>query len=184
MTLMRFMRDYLYRPIGLGLHGVLREPVAVMTTMTLVGLWHGASWTFALFGVIHGVALVINQTWHRAVPDRWHLPPLAGLLLTFGFFALSLSLFRSESVPASLHLLEALFTLDSEAGSLGTARATNVAMVGVAAAIAFFGRTSQELTFERLKPGWIPAAAVATVILYAVLKARDIDFPVFIYFQF
>ncbi|MCK6491720.1 MAG: MBOAT family protein, partial [Planctomycetes bacterium] len=71
MTLTRFMRDYLYVRIGLGLNRrfpawrATNEGVTTLVTMALIGLWHGAAWTFVAFGAAHGLALIVDQAWSR-----------------------------------------------------------------------------------------------------------------------
>ena len=63
MTLSRFLRDYLYIPLGGNRHGRARRYVNLMLTMLLGGLWHGAGWTFVIWGGLHGVYLVVNHGW-------------------------------------------------------------------------------------------------------------------------
>jgi D-alanyl-lipoteichoic acid acyltransferase DltB (MBOAT superfamily) len=65
MTLSRFLRDYLYIPLGGSRHGFPRELAALMVTMVLGGLWHGASWNFVLWGALHGAFLVVHRLWRR-----------------------------------------------------------------------------------------------------------------------
>jgi len=69
MTLSRFLRDYLYIPLGGSRHGTARRYVNLMVTMLLGGLWHGAGWPFVLWGGLHGLYLVVNHAW-RLVVDR------------------------------------------------------------------------------------------------------------------
>ncbi len=64
ITLSRFLRDYLYIPLGGSRLGMPRRYANLMTTMLLGGLWHGAGWTFVLWGALHGIFLVINHAWH------------------------------------------------------------------------------------------------------------------------
>jgi len=64
MTLSRFLRDYLYFPLGGNRKGAFRRYNNLLATMLLGGLWHGAGWTFVLWGGLHGVYLVINHAWH------------------------------------------------------------------------------------------------------------------------
>ena len=64
ITLSRFLRDYLYIPLGGNRHGVARRYANLMLTMLLGGLWHGAGWTFIVWGGLHGIFLVINHFWH------------------------------------------------------------------------------------------------------------------------
>jgi alginate O-acetyltransferase complex protein AlgI len=63
MTLSRFLRDYLYIPLGGNRRGPWRRHINLMTTMVLGGLWHGAGWTFVIWGALHGAFLVINHAW-------------------------------------------------------------------------------------------------------------------------
>ncbi len=63
MTLSRFLRDYLYVPLGGNRLGRTRRYVNLMVTMLLGGLWHGASWTFVVWGGLHGAYLVVNHAW-------------------------------------------------------------------------------------------------------------------------
>lgn len=77
MTLSRFLREYLYIPLGGNRKGPARRYVNLMTTMLLGGLWHGAGWTFVLWGGLHGLFLVIHQGWRAVVPAaaaraRWY----------------------------------------------------------------------------------------------------------------
>lgn len=65
MTLSTFLRDYLYVPLGGSRRGVSRRYINIMITMLLGGLWHGAGWTFVVWGGLHGVYLVINHGWRR-----------------------------------------------------------------------------------------------------------------------
>ena len=69
MTLSRFLRDYLYIPLGGNRKGKSRRYLNLMITMALGGLWHGAGWTFAAWGTLHGLYLVVNHAW-RSVRDR------------------------------------------------------------------------------------------------------------------
>src|SRR5690606_19566036 len=68
ITLSRFLRDYLYIPLGGNRKGTGRQKVNLVLTMALGGIWHGANWTFLLWGVLHGVYLLINHQWRVT---RW-----------------------------------------------------------------------------------------------------------------
>jgi len=63
VTLSRFLRDYLYIPLGGNRRGVARQYVALLITMSLGGLWHGAAWTFVLWGCAHGLVLALHKAW-------------------------------------------------------------------------------------------------------------------------
>src|SRR4029077_18382031 len=61
MTLSRWLRDYVYIPLGGSHRGPARTCLNLLTTMTLCGLWHGANWTFIVFGLYHGVLLAVGR---------------------------------------------------------------------------------------------------------------------------
>ena len=63
ISLSTWLRDYLYIPLGGNRHGITRMYAALMITMLLGGLWHGAAWTFVLWGVLHGFYLIVNHGW-------------------------------------------------------------------------------------------------------------------------
>ena len=74
ITLSRFLRDFLYIPLGGNRHGVARRYLNLAVTMLLGGLWHGAGWTFVLWGAFHGLMLAANHAWHF-LRRRLGLPP-------------------------------------------------------------------------------------------------------------
>lgn len=83
ITLSRFLRDYLYIPLGGSRKGKSRRYINLMLTMLLGGLWHGAGWTFVVWGGLHGVYLVINHGW-RALKERLGWQQQGGWLAQFG----------------------------------------------------------------------------------------------------
>jgi D-alanyl-lipoteichoic acid acyltransferase DltB (MBOAT superfamily) len=113
MTLSRFLRDYLYIPLGGKRLGPLRRHLNLMLTMLLGGLWHGAGWTFVVWGGLHGLYLVINHGWRALCGRRPGLVPLfagwRGTLLTFFATVLAWVFFRAASFGAAAHMLGAMF---------------------------------------------------------------------------
>ncbi len=123
ITLSRFLRDYLYIPLGGNRRGPTRRYVNILLTMTLGGLWHGAGWTFVLWGLYHGVLLLVNHAWRSWRGSNLLAAPL-GLLLTFLAVVLGWVLFRSESLAAAAVMFEALLQLGS--GGAAEAHAPSV----------------------------------------------------------
>lgn len=113
MTLSRFLRDYLYFALGGNRHGKARRYINLMLTMLLGGLWHGAGWTFVVWGGLHGLYLVINHAWN-GVKQRIGLPTGQGwtrfLAWTTTFLAVVVAwvFFRATSINAALSLLSAM----------------------------------------------------------------------------
>jgi hypothetical protein len=104
MTLSRFLRDYLYIPLGGSRHGRSRRYTNLMIVMLLGGLWHGAAWTFVLWGALHGGYLIINHIWRRIRGDahtstlmsRW-----AGRGLTLLAVTIAWVMFRATSLDTA-----------------------------------------------------------------------------------
>ena len=174
MTLSRFLRDYLYIPLGGNRRGVSRQVAAVLVTMGLGGLWHGAGWGFVLWGSLHGVGLGAGVLWRRWLPP---VPAALGWPLLMLFLLFTWVLFRAPSLAAAGHIYAAM------AGGVGLARPDALRTILLAAGFALVGPTSQEIA-ARLRPvGWlVPVAALATILL--LLKLGDGPAYEFIYFRF
>ena len=112
ITLSRFLRDYLYIPLGGNKKGKGRKYVNIFITMLLGGLWHGAGWTFVAWGALHGVYLLINHLW-RASKQRFGLDLsktnkisiVFSTLLTFLAVVVAWVFFRAESFAGSMTML-------------------------------------------------------------------------------
>lgn len=109
MTLSRFLRDYLYIPLGGNRSGLLRQQLHVMITMALCGLWHGASWTFVIWGALHGLYLMINHGWRKLGGRCSHA---VGWSLTFLSVSMAWVWFRAETVSAALRISASLAGLN------------------------------------------------------------------------
>ncbi|MBN8925518.1 MAG: acyltransferase [Rhodospirillales bacterium 69-11] len=105
MTLSRFLRGYLYIPLGGNRAGERRRLVNLMLTMLLGGLWHGAAWTFVLWGGLHGAFLVIHAAWRRR---GWCLPRLPAQALTLLAVTLAWVPFRADGMAATWAMLRGM----------------------------------------------------------------------------
>lgn len=104
ITLSRWLRDYLYIPLGGNRKGDGRTLLNLFITFLLGGLWHGAAWTFVIWGAMHGAALVVHRLWSRA--GRQLARPLAWLL-TFAFVDLAWIVFRAKDMDCLRRFAEA-----------------------------------------------------------------------------
>jgi alginate O-acetyltransferase complex protein AlgI len=116
MTLSRFLRDYLYIPLGGNRNGHQARYLNLMITMVLGGLWHGAAWTFVLWGAGHGILLALNHAFHALRQrDPWRrlfptaLPKWLGVVITFNLVVLLWVFFRAADVPAALSMIKGMF---------------------------------------------------------------------------
>jgi D-alanyl-lipoteichoic acid acyltransferase DltB (MBOAT superfamily) len=175
MTLSRFLRDYLYIPFGGSRNGPTRQMLALVATMTLGGLWHGAGWTFVLWGLAHGVGLACGALWRRWLPD---LPRVIGWMVTFVFVAVCWIWFRAPTITSANHLLASLLPLNG--GEWGHLHSWRTLLI--AAMVSIFGPTSWQAAL-RLRPrqGW--AIIMGLLLVFALFKMQDGAYE-FIYFQF
>jgi alginate O-acetyltransferase complex protein AlgI len=175
MTLLRFLRDYLFIPLAGSRPSLYRHIWAMMATMVLSGLWHGAGWTFVLWGTVHGIAMSVEVTWrHWRLPS---LPAALGWALTLMFWMLATVLFRAPTVDVAVNIYKAVLGF----GPVGPLMQWPVLAIG--AAVAIVGPSSQAFA-EKLKPWrWFaPIAAAATVLVF--LAVGDRPSYEFIYFHF
>src|SRR5215470_6422663 len=207
ITLSRFLRDYLYVPLGGNRKGPARRYVNLSLTMVLGGFWHGAGWTFVIWGALHGFYLVVNHLW-RALRGRsgdasqasTTLGRLLGQAITFVAVVIAWVFFRSEDVGSAAQMLLAM------AGTNGVGRLESVdngaalAVSTVLLAIAWFAPNTQELTgyegpegayattpaLRRPTLRWQPSAgwAVAVGCLFGIALMLMSKVSEFIYFQF
>ena len=174
MTLSRFLRDYLYIPLGGSRRGPLRRQINLMLTMLIGGLWHGAAWNFVIWGGLHGLFLALNHGWQSCAsrlptPLPTSLTRILGWMLTFTCVAFAWAYFRSPDLSTANRLVLGMLGAfgaalpESLASLLGPARLwleragittylgggslfieTWVA-VGVAALIAFLAPNTQQI---------------------------------------
>lgn len=105
MTLTRFFTRYLYIPLGGNRKGTIRMYANTFLVFLISGLWHGAAWTFVVWGCLHGIAMVISKALARL---KIVLPKTFGWLLTFSFWVMSFSIFRAASLTEAYQLFERL----------------------------------------------------------------------------
>lgn len=134
ITLSRFLRDYLYIPLGGNRVSPVRRSFNIALTMLLGGLWHGASWTFVLWGGLHGLLIALNHGL-RQLPLTGHIPRWLCIAVTFFAVTLLWIPFRSETLSGAQSMLAAL------SGQFSTASPTigliGLGLLGLCAAVVF-----------------------------------------------
>lgn len=181
MTLMMFLRDYVFHPMA-NWRAVPRrfrlvQYFAAMTlTMTLCGLWHGASWSFVVWGTLHGIALVVCSLWRRYGPK---LPALVGWALTVAFVLVTGVVFRAETLDAALNIFKGLATpLQFNPGR-------HLVPLVIVPLIAFLAPASQDIVARLTeRPRVAVASLTAICILALLIEIGDKDVHEFVYFQF
>lgn len=115
MTLSRFLRDYLYIPLGGNRKGLPRQMINLLMVMAIAGFWHGAGLTFIVWGILHGLYLVINHGWRQL---RWRLGysserttrlgTMLSVLVTFLAVTVAWVFFRADSIGAAMGILKGM----------------------------------------------------------------------------
>ncbi len=187
ISLSSWLRDYLYIPLGGNRRGAGRTRLNLMATMLLGGLWHGAAWTFLLWGALHGLALILHRVWRelvgtRRAPGRLRpLARLAAMALTAWWVVFAFVFFRAESLPDAAVAARAFVTFASP-GSAGLPASPWPVLALLIAVHALCWRLRPEERVEALPPAaFAPAYGLAwsLALLWIPLEARP-----FIYFQF
>lgn len=153
MTLSRYLKDYLYIPLGGNRYGEYKRLRNLMLTMLIGGLWHGAGWTFIFWGGLHGLYLVINHSWRKL---RIQLPNSLTWLLTFVSVVIAWVFFRSDTIFTALIVVRGMLGLNgvavSELHFNGVMPLTNLSVnsviiwIGSALTIIKFFPNSMEIT--------------------------------------
>jgi alginate O-acetyltransferase complex protein AlgI len=157
ITLSNFLRDYLYIPLGGNRHGNLRRYLNLLVTMLIGGLWHGAGWTFILWGGLHGIYLIVHHGWQWArkklgqdlKKSSWG-GRLLGRMITFIAVVIAWVLFRAETLASAKLIVQSMFSFPSgsELWNFKIIESPLSAMIWVAVllSIAWIAPNSQDLT--------------------------------------
>ncbi len=205
MTLSRWLKDYLYIPLGGNRRGSARTYVNLFLTFLLGGLWHGAGWTFVIWGAMHGIALVLHRLWSTRA---YKMPVLPAWALTFVFVNFAWVMFRADDVSTAARIMSGMIglngfsfhenvytnyeywrsmlvegagvvTVENLLGPVSTALA--VLIFGL---IAVFGRNSVQIVAERSKFGILDVVRVGGGIFVVSLLSIASTSSVFLYFNF
>jgi alginate O-acetyltransferase complex protein AlgI len=174
ISLSSWFRDYLYIPLGGNRHGTARTLANLLLTMALVGLWHGANWTFVVWGLYHGVLLVLERVGWLA-PAK--LPGLWGRWATFALVVVGWVIFRSTSPAMAIDWLGKMVGIGVGAATLPSAL---VLWVLVGFVLVNVLPETWDIRFNtRLR--WAPVYAVGFLIAYLFMNQQQ---TVFLYYQF
>jgi alginate O-acetyltransferase complex protein AlgI len=179
ITLSRYLRDFLYIPLGGNRGGRAKTYRNLLVTMTLGGLWHGAAWTFVLWGALHGTGLAAEH----AAGERWlRVPAWLRWIIVFHVVIFGWILFRSRDLGTVGDLLSRL-------GDFGAPTLWSMPVVGAVLAVIVTqlvpadARQRLRLRVQRLHPVALGAGLAATIVVVgATVPSQGV--PPFIYFRF
>ncbi len=148
ISLSTFLRDYLYKPLGGNRNGPISRYKNIMITMLLGGLWHGAGWTFVMWGAAHGVLLIINHIWRSLIGYRIRYGRIGQMFcgfVTFMCVCLTFVLFRADSAQSALYMYKGMFGLH---GIKPVENYMIFVFLCLASSITFFGKNIASIAFE------------------------------------
>ncbi len=188
ISLSSWLRDYLYVPLGGNRRGTARTYANLMITMLLGGLWHGAAWTFVVWGGLHGLYLcaerVLNQrVGHWAVWDRW-ISRLGLALLTYALVNITWVFFRAQDFDTAWRMISAMLLLDTGGTPLLDTFPVVATLVTIGLMLVVqWTMRSRELHAEVQRfPAW--AVGMAWGVMMVLIAITQSDGDAFIYFQF
>jgi alginate O-acetyltransferase complex protein AlgI len=177
ISLSTWFRDYLYIPLGGNRHGEVRTYVNMVLTMLISGFWHGALWTFVMWGAVHAAGRVLTRALERTTVYRDRVPALAKQVLTFSVVMLAWVFFRAKSISDAWLILGRIFTS-------GLADpAFPVLLAGLVLSIWLYQYIYESRCRELVSAGPVRVALVVAMLVYmaAVVTSGNQEF---IYFRF
>jgi len=193
ISLSRFLRDYIYIPLGGNRAGEFRTSLNVFITFLVGGIWHGAGWTFILWGMAHGLGLIVQRLWRRT---GIRINRYVSWFITFNFVNAAWVLFRAKDlagalkvykgmlglngvmISASLGKISFLKSLSFEFGEWPAAISKNITYVmyyiAAAAVIAIFWKNSNELS-AKYEPGWRWLVFIAIILGIGLIHVTRIS---------
>ncbi len=176
MTLSRFLRDYVYIPLGGNRHGKARRYVNLLVTMLLGGFWHGAAWTFVIWGAWHGVFLAVSHAWEER---GFRLPRIVSRLLTLFVVFWGWAFFRSHTLHDALVLIAKM--TGGMHGGPETVHSTELVWLIAAWPIVLLAPNTLQIV-SRLKPTAMWAAAILLLFVWTIYHFDQTT--EFLYYQF
>lgn len=193
VTLSSWIRDYIYIPLGGNRRGFAMQCLFLMAAMTLSGMWHGAAWTFLIWGAYHGFLVIMHNIYLRYFPEfrkglkdkKWYR--LVSIFVFFNLASIGWVFFRAETLLQAIHIIGKMFDISSL-----TITAFQLRYLAVAAALYLLHvleyhirKNEKELAGKIQKHIPVPLRALGyAVMVMALLIIAQTEQSSFIYFQF
>ena len=182
MTLGTWVKSYLYIPMGGNRNGEFAKMRNLFLAMLIIGFWHGAGWTFIIWGGIHGSLLMLNHNWRRL---NFQLPKVVCWGLTFFSVVIAWVFFRAENVYQAMQILSSMFDFNSISTSVETWRMrknvvntwSTIAGLGVLLCL-----PNPVIIIDKFRPNWGWFALTLVLLLVSFYQLNT--YTEFLYFQF
>jgi len=195
MTLSRFLKDYIYIPLGGNRLGAFRTYLNLFLVFLICGFWHGASWMFVIWGVLHGLASIINRLWQKT---KIELPKWMSWLITFLFVNLAWVFFRAPNMEVVKNIYKSAFGFNGfsvpkiygvdinfspQVSSISSWETISLVMIPLLAILIFV--KALHLVPKNLKPTFAYSVFIALMFTFVIIRilSPQYDSP-FIYFNF
>jgi len=195
ITLSRFLRDYIYIPLGGNRKGSFRTYNNLMATFILGGIWHGAGWTFVFWGFMHGMALVIHRFWKAL---GFTMPKVLAWFVTFNFINIAWVFFRAKEWDDALKVLKGMLGfnsihLEQNLEKITLLKIINIQdsistssmaylFIGMLFLVTLFGKNSMQLSHSFIQYKTVSAIVCALVFIIAIYNLNNASD--FLYFNF
>lgn len=186
VTLSRFLRDYLYIPLGGSRKGAFSTFINIMITFLIGGFWHGAGWTFIAWGAIHGVALCIHRAWSKF---NLGASKFAAILMTFSIVNIAWVFFRADSLQDAIQVLKAMVGRNGLGGltafqSIDRFDNALAILIGSLAGWIVFSADNSNTIPQRMRPSGRVAAILVLLIVISLFFLNSTSPKGFIYNDF
>jgi alginate O-acetyltransferase complex protein AlgI len=190
ISLSRWLKDYLYIPLGGSRKGSYRTNINLFITMLLGGLWHGAAWRFMIWGGLHGGGLAIHKIWIRII-GKGRLESKTGrlisILITFNFVSFCWIFFRADDIESVKLILDRIFTAFNPGDLIGMLKsyASVLLVLSTGYIIHFLPVRTKEAYRGMFISLPLPVQLLLVyIIAIALFNIQQVDFQPFIYFRF
>lgn len=186
MTLNRFLTQYLYIPLGGSRRGEVRTLVNIFIVFLVSGIWHGAGWTFIVWGILHGLTMIVNRLWKKYGVT---LPNWIAILLTFFFVNIFWVFFRADSLSDAMLIVKSMFdntnlslTMDytSNLPSI-LPNKVNMMILFASFILGVFGKTAYQWMETKGHYRWKSMVTVVAFVVGCLFISRVVTF---LYFNF
>ncbi len=180
ITLSRFLRDYIYIPLGGNKKGELNTYKNIFITFLLGGIWHGAGWTFVIWGMLHGIGLIIYKIWKRF---GFRLPTILAWFITFIFINITWVFFRAKDLNNAFNVLKGMINIET----LGVLNSINFAWIAIFTLLIFVKNSNELIEINLNKK--LKVYITSLLILLSLMQLFNLELlnsnsSKFIYFEF
>ena len=179
ITLSRFLRDYIYIPLGGNRKGSFRTYTNLLATFIIGGIWHGAGWTFVFWGFLHGMALVIHRFWKSI---GMTMPKILAWFITFNFINIAWVFFRAKEWDDAVKILKGMFTISFTNTTSDMTLFIIFSSLFIALFIVLFTKSSSNYLTQKITTKHMIVAAI--LFAYAISKSLGSSSEVFLYYNF